>query len=146
MTNEDKRIVKKGIKRQYFPNDQGLFNVKDLKKRKKGIKDIEDQYLERIQTAAINDNRVVSSGNKMVIGNHGMLLSNASNKNQVRTPSRASVIASRFQQKRNLMRDSIHFADPEMAGMSIEYYARGVSDIKQGGLTAPTSDPYRNKA
>ena len=48
MTNEDKRIVKKGIKRQYFPNDQGLFNVKDLKKRKKGIKDIEDQYLERI--------------------------------------------------------------------------------------------------
>ena len=52
MNDKDKRIVKRGIQRQYFPNDQGNFNMKELHKRKHGIKKIEHQYKERIKSAS----------------------------------------------------------------------------------------------
>lgn len=41
MNDKDKRVVKRGIQRQYFPNDHGNFNMKELHKRRKGIKNIE---------------------------------------------------------------------------------------------------------
>ena len=51
MKDIDKRIVRRGIQRQYFPNEQGNFNMQELRKRKKGIKNIEHQYVERIKSA-----------------------------------------------------------------------------------------------
>ena len=50
MNKEDKRIVRKGVVRQYFPNDKGNFNNRELRFRSKGIKDIEQQYINRIKT------------------------------------------------------------------------------------------------
>jgi len=50
MNKEDKRIVRKGVVRQYFPNDKGNFNQRELRFRSKGIKDIEQQYINRIKT------------------------------------------------------------------------------------------------
>ena len=50
MNTQDKKIVRSGIQKQYFPNEQGTFNVTELKNRKKGIKKIEDQYAERVKT------------------------------------------------------------------------------------------------
>ena len=47
----DKKVVRKGIQRQYFPNEKGNFNLWDLKKRQKGIKNIEHQYIDRIKSA-----------------------------------------------------------------------------------------------
>ena len=41
MNKEDKRIVRKGVIQQYFPNQKGNFNNKELKYRTRGIKDIE---------------------------------------------------------------------------------------------------------
>ena len=52
MNDKDKKIVRRGIQRQYFPNDQGNFNMGELKKRRKGIKNIEHQYVERIKSAS----------------------------------------------------------------------------------------------
>ena len=49
MNNKEKVIVKKGIQRQYFPNQEGNFNYKNLKKRVTGIKDIEKTYIERVK-------------------------------------------------------------------------------------------------
>lgn len=51
MKDVDRKIVRRGIQRQYFPNDLGNFNMQELKKRKKGIKNIEHQYIERIKSA-----------------------------------------------------------------------------------------------
>ena len=51
MNDKDKKIVRRGIQRQYFPNEEGNFNVKELVKRKKGIKKIEHQYIDRIKSA-----------------------------------------------------------------------------------------------
>lgn len=51
MNDKDKKIVRRGIQRQYFPNEEGNFNVKELVKRKKGIKKIEHQYIERVKSA-----------------------------------------------------------------------------------------------
>ena len=48
----DKKVVRKGIQRQYFPNERGNFNVHDLKRRRKGIKKIEHQYMDRIKSAS----------------------------------------------------------------------------------------------
>lgn len=33
MNNKDKRVVRKGIQKQYFPNEHCTFNPKDLKQR-----------------------------------------------------------------------------------------------------------------
>ena len=41
MNKEDKRIVRRGVIQQYFPNDKGNFNNRELRHRSKGIKDIE---------------------------------------------------------------------------------------------------------
>ena len=41
MDHKDKRIVRKGLKQQYYPNMAGGFNIKELKGRQKGIKNIE---------------------------------------------------------------------------------------------------------
>ena len=49
MNDKDKRIVRKGIQRQYFPNEQGNFNFQEMKSRKKAIKEIELQYIDRIK-------------------------------------------------------------------------------------------------
>ena len=51
MNDRDKKIVKRGIQRQYFPNDAGNFNMDELKKRKVGIKKIEHQYIDRVKSA-----------------------------------------------------------------------------------------------
>ena len=42
MNNKDKRVVRKGIQKQYFPNEHCTFNPKDLKQRQNGIKTIEE--------------------------------------------------------------------------------------------------------
>ena len=52
MKDKDKKIVRRGIQRQYFPNDERKFNEDDMKKRKVGIKKIEHQYIERIKSAS----------------------------------------------------------------------------------------------
>ena len=52
MNDKDKKIVKRGIQRQYFPNEQGNFNMDELKKRHKGIKKIEHQYMDRVKSAS----------------------------------------------------------------------------------------------
>ena len=79
MTNVDKVIVSKGIKRQYFPNDQGIFNVKDLKRRKKGIRDIETQYKERIKTASVNHRNGQTLAVSQIMTGSGLTAGNASN-------------------------------------------------------------------
>ena len=38
MNDKDKKVVRRGIQRQYFPNEQGNFNFKEMKSRKKAIK------------------------------------------------------------------------------------------------------------
>ena len=57
MDDKDRKIVRRGIQRQYFPNEHGNFNIKDLNKRKKGIKKIEHQYIDRIKSASSPDRR-----------------------------------------------------------------------------------------
>lgn len=52
MNDKDKKIVRRGIQRQYFPNEQGNFNIDELKKRRKGIKKIEHQYIDRVKSAS----------------------------------------------------------------------------------------------
>ena len=51
MNVQDRRVVKKGLKRQYFPNARGEFNFSELKGREKGIKSIEKQYIHRLQAS-----------------------------------------------------------------------------------------------
>lgn len=43
--------MKRGLQKQYFPNEQGNFAYHDLKGRKKGIKNIEDAYIDRVKSA-----------------------------------------------------------------------------------------------
>ena len=50
MNKEDKKIVRKGVIQQYYPNEKGNFNNRELRYRSKGIKDIEQQYIARIKT------------------------------------------------------------------------------------------------
>ena len=50
MNDVDKKVVRRAIQRQYYPNEQCNFNILDLKKRNQGIKSIENQYIERIKT------------------------------------------------------------------------------------------------
>lgn len=72
MKDLDKKIVRRGIQRQYFPNDAGNFNEKDLKRRKQGIKKIEHQYIDRIKSASSPRRRVVvnnSATKVMTTGN-----------------------------------------------------------------------------
>ena len=58
MNDKDKRVVKKGIQRQYFPNEQGNFNFKEMKSRKKAIKQIEHQYIDRIKQGYLTPRNV----------------------------------------------------------------------------------------
>ena len=50
MNRKDVRVVRKAIQRQYYPKNEGssCFNLKDLKLRKKGIKSIERQYVDKM--------------------------------------------------------------------------------------------------
>ena len=50
MKDDDKLIVRKGIKQKYFPNQKQLFNEKALLDRKRGIKNIEKQYITRLRS------------------------------------------------------------------------------------------------
>jgi len=45
---QDRVIIRQGLKKQYFPNEKGVFLKKDLKNRQKGIKEIEKQYVEKV--------------------------------------------------------------------------------------------------
>ena len=64
MKDNDKKIVKRGIQRQYFPNDAGNFNMVDLKKRKVGMKKIEHQYIDRIKSASSPTRKSYTTGVK----------------------------------------------------------------------------------
>ena len=57
MDHKDKRIVRKGLKQQYYPNMAGGFNFKELKGRQKGIKNIEKQFINRLSLNKISSPR-----------------------------------------------------------------------------------------
>lgn len=50
MNHKDKRVIRRGLKQQYFPNENGGFNFRELKGRKKGIKNIEKQFINRLSS------------------------------------------------------------------------------------------------
>ena len=89
MNDKDKRIVRRGIQRQYFPNDQGNFNMDELHKRKKGIKNIEHQYMERIKSASSPSRRAQAnqshSVTRIVKYNNGLFKANL-NGSQMKSP------------------------------------------------------------
>ena len=64
MNDKDKKIVRRGIQRQYFPNDNGNFNMDELKKRKKGIKKIEQKYMDRVKSASSPTRKSYKTGVK----------------------------------------------------------------------------------
>ena len=61
MKKKDRPIVRDSIQKQYFPNVEGNFNYRSLKKRKGGIKNIEETYIERVKSAKANK-RLVPQG------------------------------------------------------------------------------------
>ena len=102
MNKEDKRIVRKGVVRQYFPNDKGHFNQRELRFRSKGIKDIEQQYINRIKTTQGSPNgrrnrSTVTSKQGMTVAenaNHTMM-------NFIRTPNKVGLSALTSNKLRN---------------------------------------------
>lgn len=99
MKDKDRKIVRKGIQRQYFPNDAGNFNMQELRKRKKGIKNIEHQYAERIKSAtspfrmaAAEKNRTVQLRDEMrAINIQFSPNKNSSIRNSVATHSKKNI-------------------------------------------------------
>ena len=58
MKKKDRPIVRDSIQKQYFPNVEGNFNYRNLKKRKGGIRNIEETYIERVKSAKANKRMV----------------------------------------------------------------------------------------
>ena len=86
MNRQDRKVVRKGIMKQYFPNQQGNFNMKEMKSRKTGIQSIEKQYIDRMKFAAETDGfkhrRSISITNEKVLSN--------------RTPGKAGLTGMKF--------------------------------------------------
>lgn len=80
MKEKDKRIVRRGIQKQYFPNEQGRFDLKDLRNRQKGIRNIEHQYIDRIKSAASPARRGRYAGSQINMKNHNIGLLMQANK------------------------------------------------------------------